>query len=301
MALSTIRIGNVTSSDVVDITKNGVGADTVGATFFSYVEDCRTERFAKQNISKEVDVFAMAWGKLCEIPVHKKLSSDYKFQSDKTIAHPKIAGLVGTPDGEKYKVILKALEKDAVTDIKCPTTIKAFISLISGLYNFDGVDATVKDASEIDFDEVVKKFRKKARDGEKFYQQLVSNSCIVGTEFAELIVFMPYFDDLEAIKLYNTTLKEPYFKVEQKKIEELPFITPESGLMDVNIIRFKVPVIDKQFLEMRARMATELISFSDETMEELLDMKGYNKEETIIKFIEEKTGEKITHVKRSAK
>lgn len=300
MALSNVRIGNPTSSEIVDLTKFGTAKGSLGATFFSYVEDCRAERFFKMRLEEETSTFPMDWGKLVENFVHQLLPMDYKFQSDDTKQHPKFAGWYGTPDGTKWIEKLRKLTKTRITDIKCPTTKKAFYTLIAELYNFDGVTVTPKPEKEINFESVIATIRKKARDGEKFYWQCVSNACIEDVNEAELIVFMPYFEQLEEIKLLNTTLPDGgYSTVAFRKIEELPFILKETGVNNVNVIPFKIPVADKQFLEMRVRMAMELINMDKKDYDAFISL-GVKDEKLVLDYINKETGENILHVTKAA-
>ena len=95
-------------------------------------------------------------------------------------------------DGEKIK------KCDTITDIKCPLTRKGFYNLIKRLYTFDGFDATPKE--EVNGNEIIQLIRNDSKEGEKYYWQLVSNACITKSKYAELIVFMPYFEQLEEIK-----------------------------------------------------------------------------------------------------
>ena len=48
--LSNIRIGRITSSDIVALTKKGTGKEEFGKSFYTYVEECRMERFFKQRL-----------------------------------------------------------------------------------------------------------------------------------------------------------------------------------------------------------------------------------------------------------
>lgn len=175
-------------------------------------------------------------------------------QSDVTYEHPIHPEWVGTPDSLKYLV-----EKvDTVTDTKCPLTLKNFYNLIKFLYDFDGFTATKK--TEIDGDQVIQQIRKQSKEGEKYYWQLVSNACILGAKYAELIAFVPYFEELETIKKFNQELAEPYHNILFAKDGELPFIHKESGVENLNIIRFEVPEEDKKFLTERVKLAIEKIN-----------------------------------------
>ena len=254
--LSNIRIGRITSSEIVALVSNGTKKGEPGKPFFTYVEECRMERFFKNQLENNVEVMAFSWGKLCEKIVHEKLGLEYIFQSDVTFEHPKFPEWVGTPDGQKKNIKLQ--KTDTITDTKCPLTRKGFFNLISELYDFDGVNVTKK--KDIDGNAVIQAIRKNSKDGEKYYWQLVSNASILECQYAELIVFMPYIDDIEKIKEYNQSLEEPFWLVERAKENELPFIYPGIGIEDLNIIRFKVPIEDKILLEQRVKLAIELIN-----------------------------------------
>jgi hypothetical protein len=252
--LSNVRIGNITSSEIVALTTNGRAKDSIGAPFYTYIDECIMERFFKHKLELEVDVKSFSWGKLCEIIVHDKLGTDYVMQSEITFPHPTIAEWYGTPDGTK-KVNGKV---ETITDIKCPLTRKAFYKLVKYLYDFDGLTVTKKEF--VDGNKIIQQIREECREGEKYYWQLVSNAIILNAKFAELIVFMPYYEEIEEIKAYNTTLDDPYWKVEYAKEGELPYIYKESGIESVNIIRFEVPQIDKDFLTARVLHAISLIN-----------------------------------------
>lgn len=275
MALSNSRTGMITSSPIVALTSNGsrtmteeelaayklenpkgrrTTIDSPGAPFYTYIEKCIAERFFMQKLEDDIEVKAMSWGKLCEHIVHNKLPNSYILQSDITYEHPIYSEWRGTPDGQK----LIGNECDTITDIKCPLTRKAFYNLVKRLYHFDGVNVIKK--KYVDHNEIIQLIRKDSTEGEKYYWQLVSNACILGAKYAELIVFMPYFEELEEIQKINAELEEPYWLVARAKEGELPFIMKERGIENINIIRFEVPQADKDFLEERVILAIEEIN-----------------------------------------
>lgn len=286
MALSNKRISRATSSSIVSLVASGTASNSVGKPFFTYVEECRYEKSLLQNLESEVEVLATEWGKLVESFVHKKLPKEYRFHSDQTKEHPKYPIWVGTPDGSKFKAILKKLILDAITDIKCPLTKKAFCQLVSGLYE-ELPNGGVKKLENPDMNKALQKLICKAKDGKKFYWQLVSNSCIFGTKFAELIVFMPFFETLEEIIKYNDNLPESSYKVSFARPGQLPFILRESGFEEINIIRFEVPILDKLFLEKRVKMFDACIDLSTDDYELFLENaeKEKFKEDKICKLL----------------
>jgi hypothetical protein len=277
MALSNKRTGMITSSEIVALTSNGsrpmteeeqkqyklenpsgrrTTIDSPGVPFYTYVEECIIERFYKHSLENDIEVKAMAWGKLCEPIVHNLLPNEYILHSEDTEIHPIYPEWRGTPDGTKLS---SDNSVDTVTDIKCPLSRKGHYNLIRRLYDFvDGIMAIKK--QNIDGNEIIQQIRKDSKEGEKYYWQLVSNAFIMGAKYAELIVFMPYYEELEDIQLYNSQLAEPYWLVARAKDGELPYIDRETGIENVNIIRFEVPVCDKEYLTSRVLMAIEEIN-----------------------------------------
>jgi len=270
MALSNKRISRATSSTIVSLVAEGRSANSIGSPFFTYVEECRFEKGLLQNLESEIEVLATEWGKLTEKFVHKKLPKDYKFHSDQTKEHPKYPIWAGTPDGSKFKVLLKKLILDAITDIKCPLTKKAFCQLVSGLYQ-ELPEGGVKKIENPNMKRALQKLISKAKDGKKFYWQLVSNACIFGTKYAELIVFMPFFETLEEIIKYNDNLPESSYKVAFARPGQLPFILRESGYEEINIIRFEVPISDKLFLEKRIKIFDACMDLSTDEYDLFLE------------------------------
>lgn len=273
--LSNKRIGNITSSEIVALTSKGsrpmtpeelaahkfenpksrkTTTEDFGAPFYTYIEECIAERFFKMTLENKVEVRAMSWGKLCEKIVDQLLGLEYTSQSDVTVAHPTIPEWLGTPDG--LKIIGDRV--DTVTDTKCPLTRKGFYNLVRFLYDFDGLTVTKK--QDVDGNEIIKLIREQSKEGEKYYWQLVSNACIFDAKFAELIVFMPYHEDLEEIKNFNQELDEPFHNILFARDGELPFIYRESGIDNLNVIRFEVPQDDKDFLTRRVKAAIALIN-----------------------------------------
>lgn len=265
--LSNIRTGRITSSDIVALVSMATNRKDPGVPFYSYVQECIMERFFKRKLENESDAMAFQWGKLCERFAHVILPNHYQFHpdGDSTLVHPLIPEWVGTPDGS----VLRGKKIYVVTDEKCPLTLKSFFGLISPLYDWDGFTAKAK--KKYDGIEVMNAIRfgytdengrkwAKHRDGDKYYWQLVSNACITGAKYAELIVYCPYAHELEELLIFNRGLKVPYNRIMFAKDDELPYIYEESGVKNINRIRFEVPQKDKDFLTERVKLAVELIN-----------------------------------------
>lgn len=283
--LSNVRIGNPTSSEIVALVSNGrrdmtedelnqykidnpkgtrKTIDDYGAPFYTYVEECIMERFFKLKLENENVIKAFSWGKMCEVIVHDLLPTDYTMMSEDTFQHHDIKELYGTPDGAKQLVInyegngFLIGTAETVSETKCPLTRKGFYNLIKHLYDFDGVTVTKK--KNIDGNAIIQLVRKDSKEGEKYYWQIINNANILKAKFGELIIFMPYYEDLETIKKYNRSLDDPYWLIEIAKEGELPYIYKESGIENLNIIRFEIPQVDKDFLESRVISAINLIN-----------------------------------------
>jgi hypothetical protein len=250
-----IRTGRITSSEIVALVSEGRAKDSFGAPFYTYVSECVMERMFGLSLENKVTSIQMQWGKLLESWVHKHLLGlEYIMQSRQTLIHPTIREWAGSPD--QIKMIGDEIE--TVTDIKCPFTRKSFFCLVQSIYKY--VDGVVS-PSGISGNDAIKEVRK-TKDGEKYYWQLVSNACITGAKYAELIVYMPYLEDLQEIEKfnYNADEEEKSFRVAWAKENELPYIVKESGFKDLNIIRFEVPQEDKDFLTNRVNEAVKLIN-----------------------------------------
>lgn len=300
MALSSKRITSATSSTIVSLVANGKGANTIGSAFFTYVEECRYEKSLLQNLESEIEVLATDYGKLTESFVHERLPNDYRFHSNETKSHPKYLNWVGTADGTKMVYRLKKWVKDAITDIKCPLTKKAFCSLVSGLYE-ELPEGGVKKIENPNMNKALEKCINKAKDGKKFFWQLVSNSCIEQTKYAELIVFMPYKETLEKLVAYNESLdyetdKNKYdgkpkisglVSFASMKDNKLPFILKESGYEEINIIRFEVPIWAKILLEKRFKMFDACMDLSTDEYDLFLEnaSKEKYKEDAILSLL----------------
>jgi hypothetical protein len=182
-----------------------------------------------RSLTSETNARPTTWGKLCEPFAYQKLGFDYDLVSDVTLVHPDYPFWVGSPDVTKT---------DTVGDIKCPMTLKSFCTFVDAV----GIGM----------------IRKEHTDGEKYYWQLVSNSILTNSTYAELIVFVPYRADLQELRLMAMDVKE-YRWVEYADDWELPFLIEGKHYQDLNIIRFEVPQSDKDLLTECVERAGKLL------------------------------------------
>ena len=211
--LNTNRIGNISSSNIHKIMGSPKPKNT-------YLTELAYERRLGRSLSNEVSSKPTSWGHLLEGIVFNQLGLEYSLVSDETIKHAEIDYWCGSPDG---------YTKTSVIDIKCPFTLKSFVELVD--------IKTIKDLKS---------------EKPEYYWQLVSNSILLDKQFAELIVYCPYFEDLGLIKhqAQNVNAEDlyKYYWLASASDEEIPFILPDSEFKDLNIFKFEVPTEDKQLL-----------------------------------------------------
>jgi hypothetical protein len=222
-----------------------------GKAAVTYIRQKNMERRAEQSIDREINAKPLSWGKLCELCLFEILPTDYILSSTDTKQHPIIPWWAGSSDG------IKEDEGRTVIDEKCPMTLESFCNLVDGLYKgLSGWDA-------------MQYARDNHSEGDTYYWQLVSNACIENAEYAELIVYMPYHSELEAIRRAAAIMieKDPMNHSKYNWIlfaldEELPFLKNDGYYKNVNIIRFKVPEADKELLTRRVLQGGKLLEFN---------------------------------------
>lgn len=231
MINNTARIGNFTSSEIVALTTKGKDKKSFGAPALTYIAETNMERRLKRSLTKEESAKPLVWGKLLEFHVFDQLGLEYQLISNETVVHPDIPYWSGSPDGET---------EDSVSDIKCPVTLKSFCQLVDPLYN--GLKGN----------EAMDAVREANKSGEQYYWQLVSNSIILKKKFAELIVFMPYFSELELIRKMAGEVEgekmSKHYWIAFGQDDELPYLIDGGYYKNLNIIRFEVPEADKKLL-----------------------------------------------------
>lgn len=221
---SKLRIGNFTSSEIVALTKDTKAKQT-------YIDECNYERKLGRSIENESNAKPLTWGKLVEGRVFDLLGIEYQLVSQETILHPDISYWSGSPDANKFD------EGKTVGDIKAPITLKSFCTLVEPLYKgLNGMDA-------------MNWVRKNHKDGEKFFFQLVSNSILTKSKFAELIVYCPFKSELDAIREIvqcgDGEMQGKYGWINWATDDELPWLPDDGYYKNLNVIRFEVPTDEK--------------------------------------------------------
>lgn len=250
------RAGNFTSSEIVALTTRSKDGKSFGAPGLTYILETNIERRLGRSISDEVNARPMTWGSLLEKRVFDLLPLEYILSSTETDVHPTIKYWAGSKDGIRHD------EGRTVIDIKAPFTLKSFCQLVDPLYDgMEGADAM--NAIRNGYIDANGQEHPKHKDGDKFYWQLVSNSIINNTQFAELIVYMPYKSEIEDVRVMaqmvpTAELGKHYF-IGMATDDELPFLPDGGYYQNLNTIRFEVPIGDKLKLAMLVEEAGKML------------------------------------------
>ena len=237
------RIGNFTSSEIVALISTGKG-NVFGKPALTYIKECNMERRLGRSLTNESTAKTLSWGKLLEKRVFDLLGTNYTYTAKATIVHPRYDFWAGSPDGNKYD------DGKTVDDIKCPETLKSFCNLVDPIYNgLQGIDA-------------MNAIRDNHADGEKYYWQLVSNGILSESKYAELIVYVPYKSELDAIREltqdYDGNPNDVAW-IHFGGDEALTHLVDGGYYKNINIIRFEIPDSDKNLLTERVLMASKLL------------------------------------------
>lgn len=276
MINNTPRVGNPTSSEIVAILSMGSREMTEeelaehkrqfpkskkknieswpGTAALTYIEECNMERRLGRSLTDESNARPLSWGKLLEPHVFDLLDIEYSLTSKDTIVHPDIPYWAGSPDGNT---------EDTVVDMKCPITLKSFCQLVHPLYVQELHMTEINGVWVYDGNKAINWVRENHKDGNKYYWQLVSNACILNKKFAELIVYMPYQSELEAIKLLAQNVPgdqlSRYYWISMAGPDDLPYLIEGGYYKNINIIRFEVPEEDKKLLTDRVKQAGAML------------------------------------------
>lgn len=235
-----IRVGNFTSSQMHRLVSNGVAKGSVGKPFISYVAEKKRERRLGRSLKIEKNSRATLWGKFLEEYVHELLPMGYEYISSKSIQHPTIKEWVGSPDNRNVM-------ESVVADTKCyePDNFCQYVDCLSEAVKNNDTETFKKEHPEE-------------------YWQLVSNAIIIGADFIEAIVFMPYESELPDIRQmaenYDNFDQYRFRFISESPKEELPYLIDGGYYKNLNIFRFKVPQADKDLLTLRVQMAIQLIN-----------------------------------------
>lgn len=229
-----IRNGNFSSSKIFNLLKVGKDKVSFGAPALNYIQEKIYERKMKRSINTDAETRPTLWGSFNEFRVHNMLPMGYEHINDITIAHPKYPFWVGSPD-------CKNVKESVVSDMKCPQP-KAFCVLIDNCSQ--GMDI----------------FKAEHED---YYWQLVSNACILGMDYIELIVYMPYESELEEIRAeaenFDGLDQYKYRFIAESSKHQLAYLPNDSEYKNLNIFRFPLDKGDAILLESKVIAASIIL------------------------------------------
>lgn len=254
-----MRNGNFTSSEIVALTTNGKAKDSFGKPFFTYVEEKKFERNLKRSLDTKTTAKPLSWGKLCEVYLFQnKGLIQYTPLMDEPKKHPMFNFWWGSPDAINNSI-------DAVSELKCPQTLKSFCQLVEPLrLGLTGMDAI--NAIRFGFTDKNELWHDKHSDGEKYYWQIVSNAIITGKNLGELIIFCPQKSELQDLRDLCQQMPADdlgdYYWIANSNDEQLPYLLPESNYQSFNSIVFEIHQSDIEFLTSRVLMAEKHLTNS---------------------------------------
>lgn len=234
------RVGRFTSSQKYKLMTNGNQKHGVGKPFITFVNEKRMERKLGRSLDLGKGNSSTAWGGLIELFLFQehrefKENFEYSLQSKTTFVHPKHEYWAGSPD----LIVSGENTADRVAEVKCYEP-KKFCQYADVLM--------LKDV------EVFKK------EFPQEYWQIVSNACILGLNYGEAILYMPYRKDLNAIRewIETTELADEMHRfryISELDDHRLPYVPENSKYKDLVRFEFEVPEADKEALTDRVKLA----------------------------------------------
>lgn len=222
------RFANFSSSSIHKLTTSNPKGDDFGKPALTYIKEKIYESELGRPLQKEAKAKPTSWGNLCEPYVFNLLPLEYQLVSNERLQHPTIERWNGMPD---------SLRDDVVGDIKCPFTLLSFVDQVKA--HEAGLEAFKKECPE-------------------YYWQLISNAILSNRSRIESIVFVPYLDELTAIRVLADTNPDLGW-MKYASDEELPYLNRGGKFKNLNIFEYDVPTEDVVFLESRVKKAVKLL------------------------------------------
>ena len=203
--------------------------DGFAAPGLTLIQEKVYERRLGKSLSKEHNAKSTMWGKLVEFEAFKLLNDiSISLESKTRFYHKENKYWNGMPDYVSKRT-------STVGDIKCPWTHKSFCALVDACEG--GLESFKLDSPE-------------------YYWQLVSNSILTDSKYMELVVFMPYEDELDNIKAMADG--DPQYGFIQWALDnELPTLKRDKYYKNLNRFRWEVPKDDQEYLTKRVNLAAK--------------------------------------------
>lgn len=238
------RIGRFTSSNIWKLTTSDKSGKNFGAPALTYIKEKSAERYLGRSVDLGKDSQATVWGKVAEHFCNLfHLDLSYQLISNQTVVHPKYSFWSGSPDAKKL---------DTVGEIKCFEPKKYFL-LSMALMKLNENEISLED------------FKNEFSD---IFWQVISNSILLNTKYAEIIAFMPSEEQLleirksiEETKVLETLGIDPWKAryIYEEPISHLPYVKNEKYPTFVSH-KFEPSIEDKLFLTKRVLDANKLLN-----------------------------------------
>jgi len=238
--MDAIRNGNFTSSEIFRLMKSGKAKGSWSVDAYTYIEECNRERRLGRSIEVVTDARPLSWGKCVEKRAFDVLGLEYTLCSDVTIQHPTIPFWLGSPD---------ATDPIAVSDLKCPLTLTSFCQMVDPYY---------EDHKLVHEGLTIEAVRENHKDGDKFFWQIVSNGILTGRKKGKLIVYVPYYEELEEIKSIADGNPD-YYWIWSADESKLPYLIKGAHYKNINVIKFDILQRDVDALTTRVLEAGEYL------------------------------------------
>lgn len=229
------RIGLFTSSQIWRLFTLSTDKKSFGKPALSYAKEKKREKRLGIEMNIDSTSHSTSWGRAAEGYLYDThIEAEYSLRSNKTTVHE--SGLFcGTED---------LLSSNCIGEIKCPSTRTSFCDLVDIIETAD-----------------IENFKKECPE---YYWQCVSNSELKKTEYAELIVFMPYESEIPAFIEYielidDFQLQKDIQWVLHEDISRIPHLKDEGEYKNLNRFKFKVPQEDKDLLIEKVKLASFLL------------------------------------------
>lgn len=230
---NTLRIGSFTSSNIhklMTLAKDG----SFGKPALTYISEKNIERKMGRSLECETTSNVMAWGIFLEQRVLDLIGLEYKHSSTETDQHPDYDFWTGSKD-----MIVEGLK---ISEVKCYQP-KNFALYTDALMT--------KDISII-----------RSECPEEYYQA-ISNAIINNVPKTELISYMPYRSELEAIREmannYDGSDQWKYRFIAEKEDSWLAWLPDNGYYKNLNVFEFVVPEEDKILLTSKVIAAGKLL------------------------------------------
>jgi hypothetical protein len=223
-----MRAGTFSSSNIYKLMTNGKAAGSLGKPALTYIEETKYEVMLGRSLNTEISSRPALWGTFVESYVNDNhIGLEYELASTERLIHPLYQQWTGAPD---------LIGEDCVGDIKCPQ-LKNYCELVKSFKNNSLLD---------DFPE--------------YYWQLVSNAILTGVDYAELIVFCPYVEELPDIRSAALESNDKRFNfIVNASDEELPYLIKGGHYKNVMRYKWQVTQQERDQLTERVKMAINLL------------------------------------------